>query len=99
MVLRREVTKIDPASIGLQESDSMESVGLYDHLSPRLQSLLSDAKKVKERLSLVWHSRLGQAAKTYKNKILILQKHAFRLMIFGDYNSHAVPYFVSSSFL
>ena len=59
MVLGREVTKIDPTSIGLQESDSMESVGLYDHLSPRLQSLLSDAKKVKERLSLVWHSRLG----------------------------------------
>ena len=59
MVLRREVTKIDPTSIGLQESDSMESVGLYDQLSPRLQSLLSDAKKVKERLSLVWHSRLG----------------------------------------
>ena len=29
MVLRREVTKIDPASIGLQESDSMENVGLY----------------------------------------------------------------------
>ena len=59
MALRREVTKIDPTSIGLQESDSMENVGLYDHLSPRLQSLLSDAKKVKERLSLGWHSRLG----------------------------------------
>ena len=33
----------------------------------------------------------GQAAKTYKNKILILQKRALRLMFFGDYNSHAVP--------
>ena len=41
----------------------------------------------------------GQAAKTYKNKILILQKRALRLMFFGDYNSHAAPYFVSSSFL
>ena len=54
MALRREVTKIDPTSIGLQESDSMENVGLYDHLSPRLQSLLSDAKKVKERLNLAF---------------------------------------------
>ena len=54
MALRREVTKIDPTSIGLQESDSMENVGLYDHLSPRLQSLLSDAKKVKERLDLAF---------------------------------------------
>ena len=41
----------------------------------------------------------GQAAKTYKNKILILQKRALRLMFFSDYNSHALPYFVSSSFL
>ena len=41
----------------------------------------------------------GQAAKTYKNKILILQKRTLCLMFFGDYNSHAVPYFVSSSFL
>ena len=54
MALGREVTKIDPTSIGLQESDSMENVGLYDHLSPRLQSLLSDAKKVKERLDLAF---------------------------------------------
>ena len=42
---------------------------------------------------------VAKAAKTYKNKILILQKRALRLMFFGDYNSHAVPYFVSSSFL
>ena len=41
----------------------------------------------------------GQAAKTYKNKILILQKRVLRFMFFGDYNSHAVPYFASSSFL
>ena len=40
-----------------------------------------------------------QAAKTYKSKIRILQKRALRLMFFGDYNSHAIPYFVSSSFL
>ena len=39
----------------------------------------------------------GQAAKTYKNKILVLQKRALRLMFFGDYNT--VSYFVSSSFL
>ena len=38
---------------------------------------------------------VGQAAKTYINKILTLQKRALRLMFFGDYNSHAVPYFSS----
>ena len=54
VALRREVTKIDPASNSLQESDSMEIVGLYDYLSPRLQKLLSDAKKVKKRLNLAF---------------------------------------------
>ena len=54
MALRREVTKIDAVSIGLQEIDSVENVGLYDHLSPRLQTFSSDAKKVKERLNLAF---------------------------------------------
>ena len=54
MALRREVTKIDPVSIGLQESDSVEKVGLYDYLSPHLQTFSSDAKKVKERPNLAF---------------------------------------------
>ena len=41
----------------------------------------------------------GQAAKIYRDKILILQKRALRLMYFGDYRSHAIPFFVSSRFL
>ena len=41
----------------------------------------------------------GRAAKTHRNKILLLQKRALRLMYFGDYKSHAVPYFLSSRFL
>ena len=38
----------------------------------------------------------GQAIKTHRNKIPLLQKHALCLMYFGDYKSHAVPYFLSS---
>ena len=53
MALRREVTKIEPVSIGLQESDSVENIGLYDHLSPRLQTFSSDAKKVKAKLGFL----------------------------------------------
>ena len=50
-------------------------------------------------LSIVWHNRVGpQTAKTHRNKIL-LQKRALRLMYFGNYKSHAVPYFLSSRFL
>ena len=51
MALRREITKINPSSIGLQEQDSMENAGIFDHLSPRLQSLLTDARKLKESVN------------------------------------------------
>ena len=32
----------------------MESVGIFDHLSPRLQNLLSDARKFKERFGYAY---------------------------------------------
>ena len=38
----------------------------------------------------------GRDAKTRRNKIVILQKRVLRLMYFGDYKSHALPYFLSS---
>ena len=41
----------------------------------------------------------GQAAKIHTYKILIFQKRALRLMYFGDFRSHAIPFFVSSRFL
>jgi len=56
MASRREVNRIVPADIGLRENSSLERAAIYDHLSPRLQSLLSDAKKIKERylFSFCW---------------------------------------------
>ena len=39
----------------------------------------------------------GQAAKSHMEKILILQKRVVRLMNFANYNSHAVPYFISAN--
>ena len=56
MASRREVTRINPADIGLRENSSLDRAAIYDHLSPRLQSLLSDAKKIKERyrFSFYW---------------------------------------------
>ena len=56
MAARREVNRIVPADIGLRESSSLQHAAIYDHLSPRLQSLLSDAKKIKERFlfSFCW---------------------------------------------
>lgn len=54
MALRREVTKIIPSSIGLREQDSMESVGIFNLISPRLRYLLFDARKFKERFGYVY---------------------------------------------
>ena len=67
MAARREVNRIVPADIGLRESSSLEHAAIYDHLSPRLQSLLSDAKKIKERFlfSFCWA----------KNSTIWLQKN------------------------
>ena len=39
----------------------------------------------------------GQAAQTYLNQILFLQKRALRLIYFAPYGSHAIPLFLSSS--
>ena len=41
----------------------------------------------------------GRADKIHRSKILCLQKRALRLMFFGDYKAHAVPFFISSSLL
>ena len=42
---------------------------------------------------LVW----AQAAHSYINQILVLQKRALRLIYFATYRSHAIPLFVSSN--
>ena len=49
MTRRREIRNVNPTSIGLQADVSLDQVGIFDHLTPRLQSLLADAKKFKER--------------------------------------------------
>ena len=49
MALRREIRNVNPTSIGLQEDVSLDQVRIFDHLTPRLQSLLANAKKFKER--------------------------------------------------
>ena len=41
----------------------------------------------------------GRAAKSYTDKLLILQKRALRLMNFADRQEHAIPLFLKSNFL
>jgi hypothetical protein len=47
MAKRRDVWRIDLASIGLPQDSSLMDAGIFDHLTPRLQQLLVDAKKFK----------------------------------------------------
>ena len=46
MSARNEVTKRQPSQLGLQ-TELISRLGLYDHLSPRLQTLFYEAKKYK----------------------------------------------------
>ena len=41
----------------------------------------------------------GQAAKTHANQLFFLHKCALRLMHFGHYTVHTIPYFFSSNIL
>ena len=47
---RKEISDVTPAAVGLPEGSSLSSARIYDHLSPRLQAVLFQAKKVKEEL-------------------------------------------------
>ena len=63
------------------------------HLAPYL-TLLNIYRSLIYPYGLVaW----GQATKSHIEKILTLQKRDMRLLNFANYNSHTVPYFISSN--
>ena len=47
---RKEISNVTPSALGLPEESSLSSARIYDHLSPRMQAVLFQAKKVKEEL-------------------------------------------------
>ena len=46
---RREVSKVSPDSLGLSGEVSLSEAVIYDHLTPKTQKLLIDAKKFQVR--------------------------------------------------
>ncbi|XP_068756694.1 uncharacterized protein [Montipora capricornis] len=46
---RRDACKVDPNGLGFSEDVSLGAVRIFDHLSPRLQQVLYEAKKFKDR--------------------------------------------------
>ena len=45
---RKEVSEIAPTQLGYGDEVSLSHLGLYDHLSPLNQALLTEAKKVQQ---------------------------------------------------
>ena len=56
MKARRNIPNIEPQALGYDSDVSLENAGIYDHLTPRLQSLLNEAKayKVANNLQFCW---------------------------------------------
>jgi prefoldin subunit 5 len=48
MAVRRDITKVDPSRLGLHPESNLSHAGIYDHLTPRLQKVLAEAKKFKD---------------------------------------------------
>jgi len=46
---RREVSAVSPSSLGLSIEVSLSQAAVYDHLTPKIQKLLIDAKKFQEQ--------------------------------------------------
>ena len=54
MEVRQRASQVNPTSIGLSAESELDEARIVDHLTPKKQNLLFDAKKFKERsLSLL----------------------------------------------
>ena len=51
MFRRKEISSVDPSDVGLRDSANFGGAVLLDHLSPKIQALLYEAKKFKARFS------------------------------------------------
>jgi prefoldin subunit 5 len=49
MSLRRDACKVNPVDVGLPEDSSLNNVIIFDHLTPKTQSILFEAKKFKDQ--------------------------------------------------
>ena len=47
MSRKKEITKLTPADFGLERRARLDHVGIFDHLTPKLQKLFYEAKRFK----------------------------------------------------
>ena len=46
---RGNASRVDPSAVGLSEDVSLSAVRIFDHLTPRMQKVLFEAKMFKEQ--------------------------------------------------
>ena len=46
---RRNASRVDPSAVGFSEDVSLSAVRIFDHLTPRMQKVLFEAKRFKEQ--------------------------------------------------
>ena len=46
---RRNASRVDPSAVGFPEDVSLSAVRIFDHLTPRMQKVLFEAKRFKEQ--------------------------------------------------
>ena len=49
---RRNASRVDPSAVGFSEDVSLSTVRIFDHLTPRMQKVLFEAKRFKEQFHL-----------------------------------------------
>ena len=73
---RREVESISSSTLGYSSETSLEQATIYDHLTPRLQHLLTEANKFKTvyQFQYCW-AKNGQILllKTHESRVIKLE--------------------------
>ena len=71
---RNELNKLTPKSVGLPEEESLSNAKMYDHLTPKTQKLLVDAKKFQQRYrySFCWVKNFTILLKKSEDSQLVL---------------------------
>lgn len=76
MKRRRDISKVNPATLGLSPEFNMDDIRIYEHLTPNLQQLLFEANKLKtsHHFQFIWVKNLDiLARKTSSSQVFKLK--------------------------
>ena len=70
------ISKVNPATLGLRPEFKMDDIRIYEHLTPNLQQLVSEANKLKtsHQFQFIWVKNLDiLARKTSSSQVFKLK--------------------------